>query len=286
MARRHILLALAVILGLGAAVAQAQAPEMTMQDYEKRLKDCQTRQRIADSTRVAMEERIAQIKTDIGSTENQITTINQEVMKDVAGDSAALRDTLSKLNSMLQQLRNLRNLSADQIVDAREAGELDKIEKQLADIKKLRMAALPEVSSRIRAIESLITSLRAVERPAPAIRTDQYTVVRGDHLWRISRRADMYGNPFAWVRLYSANKDMIKDPNLIYPDWVLSVPRNQAPGTYWVQERDNLSSIASRAEVYGDPTKWTQLYSANSDAIETLGGDKHTIFPHMILKVQ
>jgi nucleoid-associated protein YgaU len=51
-----------------------------------------------------------------------------------------------------------------------------------------------------------------------------YTVVRGDHLWGIARKQEHYGNGFAWPVIYRANRDQIKNPDLIYPDQTFKVP--------------------------------------------------------------
>ena len=287
MVRRLTLLGLAALVGLSfVTTTVAQEREMTMQEYEMRLAACRARQRAADSTRAAAEQRLSEVQGEIAQVEGQIVEINQSVMREVASDSSARQDSLAKLNAIQQQLRALQQLSANQIVDAREAGELDRLVAQLDALKGSRLAALPEFAQQIEACENLIASLRAVERPVPPVRRDQYTVVRGDNLWNISKRPNIYGDAFAWVRIYSANKDMIRDPNLIYPEWVIGVPRGgAAAGTYWVNPGDNLHDIAGKREVYGDPTQWTRLYSANRDVIETLGGDERTIYPYMILQV-
>lgn len=49
-----------------------------------------------------------------------------------------------------------------------------------------------------------------------------YTVVRGDTLSGIARR--YYGDPNLWPRIYNANRDQIRDPNLIYPGQRLCIP--------------------------------------------------------------
>jgi nucleoid-associated protein YgaU len=49
-----------------------------------------------------------------------------------------------------------------------------------------------------------------------------YTVMGGDSLWKISER--MYGNGNEWRKIYEANKDRIKDPDVIQPGWVLNIP--------------------------------------------------------------
>ena len=57
-------------------------------------------------------------------------------------------------------------------------------------------------------------------KPPEAART--YTVKSGDSLWAISER--VYGNGNDWRRIYEANKDRIKDPDVIQPGWVLDIP--------------------------------------------------------------
>jgi hypothetical protein len=45
----------------------------------------------------------------------------------------------------------------------------------------------------------------------------QYTVMAGDSLWAISGKSEVYGNPYQWPLIYKANRDKIKDADLIYP---------------------------------------------------------------------
>lgn len=49
-----------------------------------------------------------------------------------------------------------------------------------------------------------------------------YTVKRGDCLWNIAKK--FYGNGSKYTTIYNANKDKIKNPNLIYPNQVLWIP--------------------------------------------------------------
>ena len=58
-----------------------------------------------------------------------------------------------------------------------------------------------------------------------------YTVVAGDSLSKIAKRE--YGDGNAWNRIYEANRDIIKNPDLIYPGQTL-----EDPGKGVAQERD------------------------------------------------
>jgi nucleoid-associated protein YgaU len=59
--------------------------------------------------------------------------------------------------------------------------------------------------------------------PPPAKGGGQtYTVVKGDSLSKIAKR--FYGNAGQWKKIYEANKDMIKNPDLIYPGQTFKIP--------------------------------------------------------------
>ena len=50
-----------------------------------------------------------------------------------------------------------------------------------------------------------------------------YTVVAGDSLSKIAKR--LYGDAGRWRAIYEANKDQIKNPDLIHPGQVFTIPR-------------------------------------------------------------
>lgn len=57
---------------------------------------------------------------------------------------------------------------------------------------------------------------------APVVTAKRYTVVAGDSLSRIAKRE--YGDANAWHQIYEANRDIIKDPDLIHPGQNLTIP--------------------------------------------------------------
>jgi len=58
--------------------------------------------------------------------------------------------------------------------------------------------------------------------------SDTYLVVRGDSLWKISGKPDIYNNPYQWPLIYKANRDKIKDADLIYPGQELAITRGNS----------------------------------------------------------
>jgi nucleoid-associated protein YgaU len=57
---------------------------------------------------------------------------------------------------------------------------------------------------------------------APAPSGQQYTVVKGDSLSKIAKR--VYGDAQQWRKIYEANRDQIKNPDLIYPGQTFTIP--------------------------------------------------------------
>jgi nucleoid-associated protein YgaU len=65
-------------------------------------------------------------------------------------------------------------------------------------------------------------SEEGVSSPAVASRNLTKIVSRGDSLWRISRIT--YGDGTRYAIVYRANRDRIRDPNLIHPGQILVLP--------------------------------------------------------------
>ena len=60
---------------------------------------------------------------------------------------------------------------------------------------------------------------RPSQSSAPA---RDYTIRSGDSLSKIAK--EFYGNAADWQKIYEANKDTIKEPNLIYPGQKIKIP--------------------------------------------------------------
>jgi len=55
---------------------------------------------------------------------------------------------------------------------------------------------------------------------------NSYEVVGGDNLWNISAKDSIYANPYQWPLIYKANRDKIKDADLIHPGQVFDIDRD------------------------------------------------------------
>ncbi len=68
-----------------------------------------------------------------------------------------------------------------------------------------------------------LAALGAEDAPAEGLSVTLVTVQPGNTLWGIARRN--YGKGILYVRVFEANRDKIRDPDLIYPGQVFTVPQ-------------------------------------------------------------
>ncbi|HOM08519.1 MAG TPA: LysM peptidoglycan-binding domain-containing protein, partial [Spirochaetota bacterium] len=51
----------------------------------------------------------------------------------------------------------------------------------------------------------------------------KYNPAKRDCLWRIAEK--FYNDGFKWKVIYDANRDIVKNPDLIKPGWILKIPK-------------------------------------------------------------
>ncbi|WP_347313058.1 LysM peptidoglycan-binding domain-containing protein [Defluviimonas sp. SAOS-178_SWC] len=96
-------------------------------------------------------------------------------------------------------------------------------------------AALPQAGAPEVAAGAAVTEVATAEAPAPSTlaavpeapaspstKAVIVTVQPGFSLWRIAR--ENYGEGILYVKVYEANKDQIRNPDLIYPGQIFTVP--------------------------------------------------------------
>ena len=76
----------------------------------------------------------------------------------------------------------------------------------------------------------------------PGSTYDLYMVKRGDCLWNISKK--VYDTPWDWPLIFRENSDMIENPNLIYIDQQLHIPRQFSPV--------DVKSAVAQARAFGE----------------------------------
>ncbi|MCG8608622.1 LysM peptidoglycan-binding domain-containing protein [bacterium] len=272
-----VILPLVALLLLGGAGNSFAQEKMTMDEYNAQLQQLKDREAAANQEIQNCDTRIAQLQSDISDAENQTNQTWADIYRTIGATEAEVNAFRNELNQLDNQLNALAALSPEELFKRRK--ELDAIDERLMEMKQSRIAALTEMRNKIASMEGKIVQLRS---KMPRGLWDEYTVARGDYLWRIAGKPDIYGDSMQWIRIYSYNTEQITDPDLIYPDQIFKIHKENSDDEYLVSRGDNLYKISGNMEVLGDPTKWRQLYDANQTAI---GDDPSLIYPYQVLKI-
>jgi nucleoid-associated protein YgaU len=60
--------------------------------------------------------------------------------------------------------------------------------------------------------------------PGPQV-FDVYVVKKGDSLWSIAARPEIYGKATKWRQIFDVNRDLLKSPDRVRPGMTLKIPR-------------------------------------------------------------
>ncbi|HDL18532.1 MAG TPA: LysM peptidoglycan-binding domain-containing protein [Bacteroidetes bacterium] len=264
-----VLLLASISFGQEAGKIRMDAYRIQLADWQKREADARTKIDQLQKDIEGLNREIAGLTTDV---DNEWTSIYQML----GADKAAVDTYRRNLDDLESQVDGLSALSSEELFQRRD--EIKTIEEKLAGMKKNKIYLLSEMQDKVATIEGKLMRLK---NKLPKSIYDNYTVLHGDYLWRISKKPDIYSDPMQWMKIYTYNREMIKNPDLIYPDWILKIPRQIGPNEYMVVKGDFLRKIASNPDVFGDPAGWTKIYEANKGVIS----DPNTIYPYQIFVI-
>lgn len=270
-----LMLAIAFSLVLGSSVFAQE--KMKMEEYNAQLQEWQQREAAAKKASEDCGKAVADLKGEIEAANAETEKTWTEILAMIETDQAGVDAFRAKLKALESDVNGLLALSPEELFKKRD--EIKEAEEKLAEYKSSKISALTEMQNLIATIEGKLTQ---VKNKLPKAVYDEYSVVVGDYLWKISGKADIYDNPMQWMRIYSYNKEQINDPDLIFPEQILKIHRQSGDNEYLVDKGDYLQKIAGNADVLGDPSKWTKIYEKNKDII---GEDANLIFPYTVLVI-
>lgn len=136
-----------------------------------------------------------------------------------AEQAQARTEAEAKAKQLAEQLARQREEAAQQ-ADEKHALSQAAALQQKADAMKKEAEALEQQAHALHAAGQEVTTPAAQAAAAPV---EIYVVKRGDTLSGIAKA--LYGNAGRWKEIFEANRNLIKDPNLIKTGWKLRIPR-------------------------------------------------------------
>ena len=242
-------------------------------DMEQAVVDLQQRHADAIANAERYRQEIAQLQGRMQTMDGNIAQTRQDIYDMLGVTAADLPGVMNKIRYFENQLARYDRMTDDELWAAKKA--VTELVEEYNTYRGTKYAKMPEVRDQFSDLDRRVAALeRSLQNARPKYYEDNYTVQRGDYLYKISGMSFIYNDPHKWGVIYRANRDQISDPNLIYPDQVLKIPRG-LPYSWTVWRGENLWRIASYPEVYSSGKEWPRIYRANQDKIK----DPDLIYP-------
>jgi len=201
---KKYLISFVSILFLLSITVFAQDEEMTKEEWEAemtRLKD----------KKESLTKEISALQNEVNNLKTTQVQSYEDCMNELYAMVGASKADVDNYRKAVGELEGK--------IKRKEGPKVDR-QKDLDALKMNKISALPEFFDKVHN-----QGQRALDSWVEEVKETNYTVVRGDHLWGIAKKAEHYGNGFAWPMIYKANRDKIKNPDLIYPQQVFSIPK-------------------------------------------------------------
>ncbi len=223
-----ILLMLVFLLGTFNAFTQKPDEELTKEEALQRIQEFQNIVNSLQSTLQNLDNEVAKLKQDLEQTNKRLSNcldgylgllgINPETGKPFTKeDVEAFKQKLGQIEG---KIREMQRLSNDELADRRK--EVEELENALNKLRMIKLAILPEFYNKVISLASEIKGLYR-ERKIKTYTVGTWAENR-DCLWNIAGKVEILGDPFMWSRIWQANTNIIKNPDLIYPGQQLVIP--------------------------------------------------------------
>lgn len=272
------ILMLVVLLLAVSEIAPAQEAKMKKEDWTNEMNGLSGQQSNLQYQIDSLNKAVAALKEEGTKLDKETEQLWNEIYAAAGTDKAGVDEMKKKLSDLEGRINEYAKEPDESL--SKKVAELEALKAEVDANKKDKRYALSEIFNKVNDLsnrcDQLIQRGKNYTPPKPA--HDTYVVNSGDYLWRISGKKDIYADPFQWMKIYSANRDQIRNPDLIFPRQSFIIPRSAESNEYWVMRGDNLKLIAQK--VYGSPSSWVKIYNANKGII---GDDATRIYPHTIL---
>ncbi|GIK61267.1 MAG: LysM peptidoglycan-binding domain-containing protein [Ignavibacteriota bacterium] len=183
----------------------AQETEMTEEEWE------------AEMTRLTGQKQA--LTSEIATLQKDIENLNT-VKAGLQDPEQCIDELYALVGATRSDVDNFRNAvnELDGKIKRKESPKADR-QADLNALKMNKISALPEFFDKVHN-----KMQKALDEWIDAPPVISYNVVKGDCLWNIAKKKEHYGNGFAWPVIYKANREKIKNPDLIYPNQQFSIP--------------------------------------------------------------
>ncbi|MEY3688702.1 MAG: hypothetical protein ACO3GR_04485 [Candidatus Kapaibacteriota bacterium] len=224
-----------------ATEAQMKAKQYTKEQGDNCIKEWE--QKVKE-----LQERLNALNTSIGSLNKNLTDANASLQSSNDEIAQLLNATQRQIEEFGQRLgvlegktRAMKGMNDAQLAEKYE--DVKALENELNKMRGEKIALYPSYFNRI---IDLARDIRSLYRTKP---TKDYVVGTWaddrDCLWNIAGKAEIYNDALLWPKVWQANTEIIRNPDVIFPGQRLTLPaaapkttdEMKAERTYWKKKR-------------------------------------------------
>lgn len=198
--------------------------ELTKDEADVRIRELQEVVKGLENRLNTLKGREAEATKEIADLRQKLKECDEELYRLVEASKADVDAFRQQLGVLEGKVREMKRLSNNDLYARR--AEVEKLQQDYFELRKKKISLLPEFYDRMVKLGKDIQSLFV----QPDTKT--YTVRRwsesGDCLWTISGREEIYSDVNQWPKIWQANTDQIRNPDLIFPGQVLVIPTPSA----------------------------------------------------------
>lgn len=198
--------------------------QLTKKQAEVRILEFNTRIQDLTNTQNGLDNQIQKLRGELENMVASIKDCNKAYYELIGATEADVANFRQKLGVLEGKVRSMSNLSNDELCDR--VNEVKALEAEYMELRNNKISILPEFYDRMIALGRNIKSLYRT----PSVK--KYVVKtwaeNKDCLWNIAGNIENYGDPFMWPKIWQANTDQIRNPDIIHPGQTLIIPAKSA----------------------------------------------------------
>lgn len=218
---KFIILFLAVSLAFAVNISRAQdeeenePEEMTDEQWEQQIQDLTAKKTELNSKLAELQKEKTDLLAKVEAKKEEIKKAEDAYWSEVGGKETfnAFKNDLDKVEKLCKN----------------KEGTKDDVMKKFDALNSSNLKCHPDFATKFRMIKECLAKWEDFSVP-------EYTVQKGDYLFIIAARKEVYNNKHMWPIIWEANENgvisapgripkSIKNPHLVYPGQVLRIPK-------------------------------------------------------------
>lgn len=208
--------------------------DMCIKEWEQKVKDLQDRLNALNSSIGSLNQTLTQENAALQANNDEIAAL-------LGATQRQIEEFGQRLGVLEGKVRSMKGMNDAQLAEKYE--EIRTLENDLNRMRGEKIALYPSYFNRI---TELAREIRSLYRTKP---TKDYVVGTWaddrDCLWNIAGKAEIYNDALLWPKVWQANTEIIRNPDVIFPGQRLTLPaaapktsdEMKAERAYWKKKR-------------------------------------------------